>query len=663
MFKAEARNYRVLPLALVLALSMIALPGIFAGDAQAKEAFAEQVFAQEAFAKEVLAEEEDEEDGGPKQEWSQDVFYKDWEGNPLKGPVSGYPAPDLGPEDYNNYDFAPSRIIVWVATQQHLYFGSFVLAIPIFCMLIEFVGIRTRESDPILGEKYDKLAHDLMKISLTAYSWTAILGGILLFTFITLFPGFFKYIAGIFRPVMHVYALMFLAESGILYVYYYGWDRMKDDPFLKWVHVSMSVLLNLVGTILMFLANSWATFMQAPGGIDEQGRFLGNIWHVIHSTLWNPVGVHRILGNIVFGGGIVGAYAAYHYLTAKTEEEKAHYDWVCYIAMFICIFGLIPLPFAGYWLMKEVYAFRQQMGITLMGGIMAWLFIIQAVMIGLLFFAANSYLHNSMARVQGSHRYMKYCKYMVLLLIVCFTMWMTPHTIVMTPAELKAMGGAQHPIIGHFGVMSAKNTAVNLMIVTTILCFLLFQKANKKITVGWKTIGNCWLSAIFIGAAANIIFLGIYGYFLPANQRVGLSVPQVTTTLTTLFAGTAINVSMFKDSESYGDIEWGTQSRVGTYAIFLLAISFTWLMGLMGYIRSAVRLFWHVTEVVRDNSVDAYTLTIGEAGKMLTFNALFVWVQFVVVFWVGSLTGKAKAPEAVVPQGVPVPAQQQQQQQ
>jgi hypothetical protein len=43
---------------------------------------------------------------------------------------------------------------------------------------------------------------------------------------------------------------------------------------------------------------------------------------------------------------------------------------------------------------------------------------------------------------------------------------------------------------------------------------------------------------------------------------------------------------------------------------------------------------------------------------MLTFNALFVWVQFVVVFWVGSLTAK-KAP-AQAPEGVPVPAQQQQ---
>ena len=206
--------------------------------------------------------------------------------------------------------------------------------------------------------------------------------------------------------------------------------------------------------------------------------------------------------------------------------------------------------------------------------------------------------------------------------------------------------------------MSAKNTAVNLMIQCTILCFLLYQRANKKINVPWQTVGNCWIAAIFVGAVANVIFLGVYGYFLPANQRVGLSVPQVTTTLTTLFAGFAVNISMFRDSESYGEIQWGTQSKVGTYAIFMLAISFTWLMGLMGYIRSAVRLFWHVTEVVRDNSVDAYTLTIGEAGKMLTFNTLFVWTQFVVVFWIASLTAKKAKAEA--PAAVPVPAQQQQ---
>jgi hypothetical protein len=44
---------------------------------------------------------------------------------------------------------------------------------------------------------------------------------------------------------------------------------------------------------------------------------------------------------------------------------------------------------------------------------------------------------------------------------------------------------------------------------------------------------------------------------------------------------------------------------------------------------------------------------------MLTFNTLFVWTQFVVVFWVGSLTGKSPA-KAAAPGAIPVPAQQQQ---
>ena len=42
--------------------------------------------------------------------------------------------------------------------------------------------------------------------------------------------------------------------------------------------------------------------------------------------------------------------------------------------------------------MREVYAYRQQMGITLMGGLLAWLFIIQATMIGILFLSTNYYL-------------------------------------------------------------------------------------------------------------------------------------------------------------------------------------------------------------------------------------------------------------------------------
>jgi hypothetical protein len=83
----------------------------------------------------------------------------------------------------------------------------------------------------------------------------------------------------------------------------------------------------------------------------------------------------------------------------------------------------------------------------------------------------------------------------------------------------------------------------------------------------------------------------------------------------------------------------------------MLATSFTWMMGLMGYIRSSVRLHWHVNEIMRDNSPWAFTHTIGFAANMISFNVLFFWVTLLFVFWLGSLGTK----KAVVEKGRAAP--------
>ena len=576
-----------------------------------------------------------------KVEQARDVYYK------TEGIVSGEPAPRTGDNlrDYPRYNFE-SRVLIWFVNQQHLYYGSFVLAVPIFCMVIELLGMLTK--DRALGKRYDRLAHDFIKISLTAYSLTAIFGGILLFTFLTLYPAFFGYLSSIFRPVMHVYALLFVAESGTLYVYYYGWDRMSEG-FLKWIHLTMSVVLNVIGTVLMFLANSWIAFMMSPAGVDEQGRYLGNIWHVIHTALWNPLNVHRLLGNMAFGGSVVAAYAAYQFLSAKTQDERAQYDWMGYVAMFIAVLFLIPLPFAGYWLMREVYAYRQQMGITLMGGLLAWLFIIQATMIGALFLTTSYYLWQCMGRMRGAEHYLRYVKYLVFIMTVGFLVFITPHTMVMSPAELKAVGGQQHPVVGNFGVMSAKNGGINVMIVTTILSFIWYQRGNKIPTVSWAKFGNIFMGVFFSLAYANIIWLAVYGYYIPANVRVGLSVPQVATTLSCLFLMTAVNLAMLKGAKQGGAVEWGKMEARSQYALIMLATEFTWMMALMGYIRSSVRLYWHVNEIMRDNSPWAYTHTVGFAANMISFNVLFFWFSILFVFWLASL-GTKKEPVAATVQ-------------
>ena len=137
-----------------------------------------------------------------------------------------------------------------------------------------------------------------------------------------------------------------------------------------------------------------------------------------------------------------------------------------YIGNFIGVGALIPLPFAGYYLGREIYSYNEQMGISMMGGIFSWLFIIQAVLIGVLFLSANYYLWLGMERIPGAGTLPR--------LDQIFTAH--PDDLfwrVDDPAsggrleEARKMGGAHHPLLGVLGVMSAKNTAVNLMILTT----------------------------------------------------------------------------------------------------------------------------------------------------------------------------------------------------
>src|SRR6266702_8263660 len=116
------------------------------------------------------------------------------------------------------------------------------------------------------------------------------------------------------------------------------------------------------------------------------------LWHAILNHTWMPINIHRLIGNFVFGGAIVGAYASYRFLAARTEEERAHYDWMGYVGNFTAISALIVLPFAGYWLGREIYQYDQSMGITMMGGFMSWLWVIQAFLIAVLFLAGNYYL-------------------------------------------------------------------------------------------------------------------------------------------------------------------------------------------------------------------------------------------------------------------------------
>ena len=122
--------------------------------------------------------------------------------------------------------------------------------------------------------------------------------------------------------------------------------------------------------------------------------------------------------------------------------------------------------------------------------------------------------------------------------------------------------------------------------------------------------------------------------------RIGLSVPQVASVLFALVSITIIDIFMFRGSKTIGETKWGKIPAISQYILIFIAATFTWLMGLMGYVRSGLRQHWHVYGVIRDTSPDAFTPTLGFATKVVSVNVLLFFVLIGFVFWLASLSGK-----------------------
>jgi cytochrome bd-type quinol oxidase subunit 1 len=104
-----------------------------------------------------------------------------------------------------------------------------------------------------------------------------------------------------------------------------------------------------------------------------------------------------------------------------------------------------------------------------------------------------------------------------------------------------------------------------------------------------------------------------------------------------MVAITAIDVFLFRGAMKTGEVRWGRIPAISQYVLIFIAVTFTWLMGLMGYVRSGLRQHWHVYGVIRDHSPDAFTPTLGFATQVISLTVLAFFLLIGFVFWITSL--------------------------
>lgn len=396
-----------------------------------------------------------------------------------------------------------ARTALWLPAQLHLYFAAFVLGAPIFIVICEWLGVRTKDA------RYERLAKEAMKVVTIAYSITALMG--VLFAFILMGPyqRFSGYLFGKFFPVFLLYGLLIVAETLLVYIYWYSWEPLARR---KGLHISIGVALNAVGTIVMLLMNGIGSFMLTP----PENAATADPWSLLANPSWMPLNLHRFIANITFGGFIMALFAAFMFLTSRREEDRSFYDWMGYTGNLIGVGTLLALPLAGYIYARELFHYDAAISTFLMADKLKSFFVLQGVLVVMLFVGANLYMWFSMRRIEGGERFSGAMKRILIVVFAAAAIWITPQNFLPDLLSKVPPGVPLSQLVLperllFLGLMMAKALAVTAIIIATFITYLLYRRARATGNIPWGRIHPASQYVLVFIPVVSVYLMGLMG--------------------------------------------------------------------------------------------------------------------------------------------------------
>ncbi len=537
-----------------------------------------------------------------------------------------------------DFPYSGNRTAVWVVAQLHILFAAFILGAPIFAVVAEWLGYKN--NDP----KYDRLAKEVIKVTVILYSMTALTGGLFIFVLLGTYPDFSTWLIKHFFLVFAViYPLLFILETIVLYTYFYSWDSMKGAK--KGRHIALGILLNIVGTVTLFVIDGPTAFMNTPAkaaGDLSLVEFIqtASLWDKMANFSWMPLNLHRLVGNVTFGGFIAGLIAAYMFMGSKTDEERAYYDWMGFVGNMIGVGALLLLPFMGYLLAYELCDYDASICPYMMADQLSMFFEMQGAMVGLIFLASNYYIWLSLKRIQGVDqvRISGFVAVVVLLMpaIMGFTWKMFP------PPEWQSL--------------------IVLVIIVVLPIILGKVPGLKNFTVSAFTMIKVGFLMIVV---ADAIWMTPHGFVatqglateeneLPSWASELALMPAKNAAAFTLVFLTVVNYILYNRAIKRGTIVWGKIDFASQFVLIFLAFSAIWTMGLMGAVRSLTRKYYHVYNLVPDFTPEAFTPTLAYSAWTITGVTI---VFYAVVSFAILVTLRAGSPKPATSMASSVPVE------
>ena len=546
------------------------------------------------------------------------------------GGVAYAQAPGAPPVEF---PYTGNRTAVWIVAQLHILFAGFILGAPIFVVISEWLGYR--KQDP----RYDRLAKEVTKVTVILYSMTALTGGLFIFVLLATYPQFTTWLINHFFLIFAiVYPLLFIAETILLYMYFYTWDYMKGEKKAR--HIALGVLLNLIGTITLFVIDGPTSFMNTPVKAEgvSPAEFLATatLWDKVFNYSWMPLNLHRLVGNVTFGGFVAGLIAAYMYMGAKKDEERSYYDWMGFVGNMIGVGALLFLPFMGYLLAYELCDYDASICPYMMADQLSMFFEMQGAMIGLIFLASNYYIWLSMKRIEGVERV---------------------RMTILAPIVMVALPLVMTKVMTDYPVPDPRS----LLFLLPLLLAPVILGRFIPLTVSSFTVIKVGFLMVVVG---NAIWMTPHGFVptgaklvaeleLPSDWNFLALMPAKNSAAFTLVFVTVVNYVIYNRAVSQGTIVWGKIDFASQFVLVFLAFSAIWTMGLMGAVRSLLRKYFHTYNLLQDFTAESFTPTLSYSAWWITGITVIFYavVSFAIIVTLRPSESKGHAHEAS-----PVPA-------
>src|SRR5919202_6218564 len=228
----------------------------------------------------------------------------------------------------------------------HMFFAELFVGFAIAAPVLQAWGARTG------SPRMDRLAHSMARFNVLTFST----GATFAVLFLVLLVGFYPRVtAALFTHFFYILAIamasMILALWG-MYSYYYKWDRFS--VLSKRRHALLGLTMGTFIWVWMVLLTGIDTFMTTGGGPDAPQINEGNIssFGTALSGIFNPMFtemvLHRTFANLSWPAFALAAWAAFMYMRAKTEEDKAFYDWSTSVGLTWGVAFLLVQPISGF---------------------------------------------------------------------------------------------------------------------------------------------------------------------------------------------------------------------------------------------------------------------------------------------------------------------------